>query len=185
MRLIDADKMKEDLLTVNPIYKNMIQWCMRILDAQPTVEPKRKRGRWIEDDETFYKAVNEKGGGVNWDTPFFTDDIACSECLALFSVIDNCTERFDFCPHCGADMGGDNVHVSKKDADYTGDIYTANWIDIYSDLPDEPGEYLLTVEGRQSGRRWVDKVYFNGTSFDHYYLAKPVAWAEMPEPYQR
>ena len=60
-----------------------------------------------------------------------------------------------------------------------------DWHDIYSDLPDEPGEYLLTVEGRQSGTRWVDKSYFNGKSFDHNYLANPIAWAEMPEPYQR
>ena len=72
-------------------------------DAQP--EP--KRGRWIEDAEAYYKEVNEKGGGVNRDTPFFTDDIACSECLALFSVIDNEVERFGYCPSCGADMRGE------------------------------------------------------------------------------
>lgn len=77
-----------------------------VYDA-PTIEPERKKGRWIEDAETFYKAVNEKGGGVNEDTPYFVDDIACSECLALFSVIDNCTETFNFCPACGADMRGE------------------------------------------------------------------------------
>ena len=69
---------------------------------------KRPRGKWIEDAETFYKAVNEYGGGVDENTPYFTDDIACSKCLAKFSVIDNETERFDFCPNCGANMrGGD------------------------------------------------------------------------------
>lgn len=68
----------------------------------------RKKGRWIEDADTYYKAVNEKGGGVNDNTPYFTDDvIVCSECLAMFSVLDNCTEDFDFCPHCGADMRGE------------------------------------------------------------------------------
>lgn len=60
-----------------------------------------------------------------------------------------------------------------------------DWHDIYSDLPDEPGDYLLTVEGRQSGTRWVDKVYFNGTAFHHGNLTRPVAWAEMPKPYSR
>ena len=76
----------------------------------PSAEPERKKGHWIEDAETYYRAVNEKGGGVNEDTPFFVDDIACSECLAMFSVIDNCTEDFNFCPNCGADMrGGENA----------------------------------------------------------------------------
>ena len=68
----------------------------------------RPKGKWIEDAETFYKAVNEYGGGVDENTPYFTDDIACSKCLAKFSVIDNETERFDFCPNCGADMRGEN-----------------------------------------------------------------------------
>ena len=72
-----------------------------------TIE-ERKKGKWIEDAETFYKAVNEKGGGVDADTPYFTeDDIACSECLALFSVIDNCTESFNYCPNCGSYNGGE------------------------------------------------------------------------------
>lgn len=70
-------------------------------------KPELKTGKWIEDAETYYKAVNEKGGGVNENTPYFTDDIACSECLAMFSVIDNETERWNFCPNCGADMRKD------------------------------------------------------------------------------
>lgn len=82
-------------------------WCVEdMIENAPTIE-ERKRGEWIEDAETFYKAVNEKGGGVNEDTPFFTeDDVACSECLTLFNVLENRTDIFDFCPHCGADMRG-------------------------------------------------------------------------------
>ena len=69
----------------------------------PSVTPQEpKTGHWIETAEEYYKAVNEKGGGVNEDTDYFTDDIACSECLAKFSVIDNEAERFDFCPCCGS-----------------------------------------------------------------------------------
>ena len=77
---------------------------VRAINSLPSAEPERKKGRWIEDAESFYKAVNEKGGGVDENTPYFTDDIACPKCLAKFSVIDNETERFDFCPNCGADM---------------------------------------------------------------------------------
>lgn len=75
---------------------------------QPTVEPERKTGKWIEDAKEYYEALNERGPGVDEDTPYFTDaDIACSECFAKFSVIDNETERWDFCPNCGSYNGGD------------------------------------------------------------------------------
>ena len=30
--------------------------------------------------------------------------IACSSCGHVFNMIDNCTEEFDYCPHCGAKM---------------------------------------------------------------------------------
>lgn len=64
----------------------------------------RPKGEWIETAQDYYEMVNKKGGGVNENTEYFTDDIACSECLTKFSNIDNETERFNFCPNCGADM---------------------------------------------------------------------------------
>lgn len=70
----------------------------------PSVKPNQRTGHWIETAEEYYKAVNEYGGGVNEDTPYFVDDTACSVCLAKYSVIDNETERFDYCPSCGARM---------------------------------------------------------------------------------
>ncbi|MBQ2002007.1 MAG: hypothetical protein II240_01780 [Bacteroidaceae bacterium] len=73
-----------------------------VRDKNAMQEP--KTGHWIETAEEYYKAVNEYGGGVNENTPYFVDDIACSECLAKYSVIDNETERFDHCPSCGAKM---------------------------------------------------------------------------------
>lgn len=68
----------------------------------------RERGEWIETAQDYYETVNRKGGGVNENTEYFTDDIACSECLTIFSNIDNETERFNFCPNCGTDMRGEN-----------------------------------------------------------------------------
>lgn len=75
-----------------------------VIKNMPSVTPQQKTGHWIETAEEYYKAINEEGGGVNENTPYFTDDIACSECLAKFSMIDNETERFEYCPHCGAKM---------------------------------------------------------------------------------
>ena len=37
MRPIDADAMIEDLLTVNPQYQDVIDFCVRITKAQPTI----------------------------------------------------------------------------------------------------------------------------------------------------
>lgn len=73
-------------------------------------------GKWIKKDVDYYKAVNEYGGGVNEDTPYFVDDIACSKCLKLFSVIDNETERFNYCPNCGAEMSGGGEDEEEHDS---------------------------------------------------------------------
>ena len=90
-----------------------IQTCIELLPsaqvekAYELGKADRPTGHWIENAQEYYEMINEKGGGVDENTPYFTDDIACSECLAKFSVIDNGTERFDFCPNCGSYNGGD------------------------------------------------------------------------------
>lgn len=79
MRMIDADSMKADLLTVDPRYEGMIQWCITVLDAQPTIE-ERKTGKWIPFDYPWYR---------------------CSECGA---VRENKSFLENYCPNCGARM---------------------------------------------------------------------------------
>lgn len=36
-RLIDKDKMMADLLTVDPQYQDLINWCLQATNAQPTI----------------------------------------------------------------------------------------------------------------------------------------------------
>lgn len=38
MRLIDADAMCADLATVDPRYDTIVEWCIRVTEAQPTVD---------------------------------------------------------------------------------------------------------------------------------------------------
>lgn len=83
------------------------EWeCSEVNKIRHLPSADRPKGEWIETAQDYYETVNKKGGGVNENTEYFTDDIACSECLTKFSNIDNETERFNFCPNCGADMRG-------------------------------------------------------------------------------
>lgn len=85
MRLIDADKMTADLLTVDPQYETMIQWCLTVLDAQPIIE-ERKRGKWI-----VYKAPDKQHCGLI-KCPFCGEDMIAE------------ADEYNFCPNCGAQM---------------------------------------------------------------------------------
>ena len=82
-----------------------VQFVLGCIDEQPTADVRENvKGEWIEDAETYYKALNERGLLEDEYSPYFVDDIACSECLAKFSVIDNETQFFKYCPNCGAKM---------------------------------------------------------------------------------
>lgn len=57
-------------------------------DVKPVVH-----GEWIEYPEC-----------LKYPNAYADHHIVCSVCEECFSVLDNDTERFNFCPHCGADM---------------------------------------------------------------------------------
>lgn len=84
-----------------PLQVEALELAIKALEEQD-----RPTGEWIIKAEDYYKAINERGGGVDENTPYFVDDIACPKCLAMFSTIDNETERFNYCPNCGAKMRG-------------------------------------------------------------------------------
>lgn len=94
MRLIDAD----ELLKHIP-YEEM---CSRFaVENAPTIEPDRKKGRWIlmSDRDGVYWACSECGEDIprvsHYDPQF-----------DLFPRLES-IEKTDYCPHCGADLRGE------------------------------------------------------------------------------
>ena len=97
MRAIDADALIADcnkyLGILNPDRDvkeyARIFWLIGILRNAPTIEPERKKGKWIEQDDC-------------WDGVYYE----CSVCKEPFTLIDGTPSDnlYNFCPNCGADM---------------------------------------------------------------------------------
>ena len=64
------------------------------LNAQPTIEPERKKGKWSHFGDKDW--LRDDG------QPVF---IICSECQNY--VLNNASINWNFCPNCGADMRGE------------------------------------------------------------------------------
>lgn len=58
------------------------------VDAAPVTH-----ARWIEYPEC-----------LGYDGAYSDDHIVCSNCHSVWSIMDNDTDGFDFCPHCGAQI---------------------------------------------------------------------------------
>lgn len=80
MRLIDADKLLRDIERYHLSDGKFQHW----VEAQQTIEPERKKGKWVEEDY---------------------DLVICSECGEEYGWI---VYRANFCENCGADMRGAN-----------------------------------------------------------------------------
>ena len=78
MRLIDADAL------IAYCDKNWIPLNVDAVNDQPTIEPERKRGKWID-----------RSGGIEGAWNY------CSVCG------EQAIDLYDFCPNCGADMRGE------------------------------------------------------------------------------
>ena len=85
MRLIDAIGLKQALV-VSAILEDK-KTIEQIIDEQPTIEPERKTGRWI--DITTDESIDV--------------EYKCSECGFEMFLWSNLT---NFCPNCGAKMEG-------------------------------------------------------------------------------
>ena len=95
MRLIDADALIEFIenryvITWKDDYEGGIKdACTDILEKiskMPTIEPERKRGKWLE----------------------MAGDLQCSECGATYHDLYPDYSDTKFCPNCGSYNGGEN-----------------------------------------------------------------------------
>ena len=65
----------------------------RLLIQMPSAQPERKRGHWIEVDDS-YNRISGRCSVCGWESHMYEDDVV----------------GMDFCPHCGADLrGGSHV----------------------------------------------------------------------------
>lgn len=67
-------------------------------DALALLKQEPKRGRWI----TYPESLAYEGA-------YSEDHIVCSECESVWSIMDNDTETFSYCPKCGTRMEEDHV----------------------------------------------------------------------------
>ena len=73
-------------------------------DVQPV-----RRGKWIEKAEDYYRQWQDSGR--SWDDmPYFITGLhfACGVCFDKYEINAEGVEFWDFCPHCGADMRGED-----------------------------------------------------------------------------
>ena len=100
MRLIDADALQVRLKEPIPFDADLAEriwegWheCTiavdRAIDDMPTIEPERKKGKWIHEQIESEKSITEY---------FKTPTCSCSICNAYVN------QESNYCPNCGALM---------------------------------------------------------------------------------
>ena len=104
MRKIDADALKEEIdyyireAGWGETRNEALRWCLEFIDNQPTIEPERKKGKWIKTGQSFI-------------FPEKFRNYSCSEC-----GYDVDKTKFNFCPNCGAyimeEQDDNNIHAS-------------------------------------------------------------------------
>ena len=98
MRPIDADAMfarLEEWNTSDSIDKALYNFTLHRILEQPTIEPERKKGKWVADEKRFGD-----------------DGYHCDQCGAILEGDTLVWRNNYYCYHCGADM-----RKEREDAD--------------------------------------------------------------------
>jgi len=87
MRAIDADACEPYFY--EHLDDNAMAGALNAISEMPTIEPQRKKGTWIEQDDS-------------WDGVYYE----CSACGEPWTTIDGTPwdNGMHFCPNCGAEM---------------------------------------------------------------------------------
>ena len=110
MRCIDADALRDRLQNlgyddwnqgVTTTWAEAFIECADMVDEQPTIEPQRKKGKWIfkERREPVYDISGVKTWGIAY---------MCPECEFIHTVIED-FGQYVYCPNCGAEMREDGA----------------------------------------------------------------------------
>lgn len=93
MRLIDADKLADELEAL----------CEKVPRQRLTL---RIIANGLRHDATFAPAIDPESlrSKGEWEEADDGDGVVCSACREDFCTIINETDRYNFCPNCGADM---------------------------------------------------------------------------------
>ncbi len=108
MRAIDADALIRELTSVkvtfgssNGLVEGGLSIAISMVNNAPTVEPERKKGKWLKKEVTHIDDLEAKDIITEWQSA------KCNVCgkyhttpyMYYFS-------DYDFCPNCGARMEG-------------------------------------------------------------------------------
>lgn len=97
-RLIDADKLRDDVLNFPDCYNGFSDtydkaWIVDAIDAQPTAEPQERTGKWLD------AVIPNDNGGLPVQV--------CDQCNTFFPLAYT-GGGHHYCPNCGARMEVDN-----------------------------------------------------------------------------
>ena len=136
-RCIDADALRDRLQNlgyddwnqgVTTTWAEAFNECADMVDEQPTIEPERKKGKWID------RGWSGDGRGNSWH------EWECSECKHITKGA-----KWDFCPNCGADMrtpvetARDIVHEAIDNSVWSDTVDTAKMHKVVDDWCAENG----------------------------------------------
>lgn len=103
MRLIDADALDDVVQILNEkkwdITRNNYKLIDAVLFEFPTIEPERKKGKWMPHIEKSREYIGTVLVDVRYDYWF---------CDACGYRVENGQPTYNYCPNCGADMRGED-----------------------------------------------------------------------------